>query len=221
MESTNRSRPSSSSSELDNKLVKYLNDMLSVENAVIDRLQTRIDKCLLPEGKKQLQHHLEETREQQQRLYRMISNRGGGKPTDAKADLPTLDPSPAMMAVKTLTDVAKAVTGGEVSANPIEEEEELRKTKEDFGLENIEILSYRMLIMVCEKLGLQEEEEASLLNKSLQEEQEMANWISTNMPATFDALWPRIEEAAMSGQNKDRPKGRTTTTTTPPPAASA
>lgn len=138
------------------KLVKYLNDMLSVENAVIDRLQTRKDKCLLPDGKKQLQNHLEDTRDQQQRLYKMISNRRG-KPTDAKADLPTLGLPPAVqMAVKILTDMAKAVREGEVGSNPIEEEEELRKTKEDFGLENFEILLYRMLSMVCEKLALQD-----------------------------------------------------------------
>jgi len=48
----------------------------------------------------------------------------------------------------------------------------------------------------------------------------MADWIvSTNMPTTLQALWPRIKEAAAAtGQNEGLSgKG----TTPPPPAASA
>ena len=182
------------SSGLDDKILEYLNDMLSVENAVVDRLQSRINECPLSEGKRQLQHHLEETKDQQRRLHQMISNRGG-KPTDSKADLTTLEPDPTIMAVKTVIDVAKAVTGKDVGRDtPLDEKRELRKTKEDFGLENIEIISYKVVASICEDLGLKED--ASLLNKGLKEEQDMANWILANMPASLKALWPRIREVA-------------------------
>ena len=44
------------------KIVEYFNEVLSVENAAIDRLKTRIGECPVQEGKQRLQQHLEETR---------------------------------------------------------------------------------------------------------------------------------------------------------------
>ena len=61
---------SSSSSSLsyqtgkEKKLVLYLNIMLSIENAAIERLHARIQQSLLAEVREQLVQHLEETREQ-------------------------------------------------------------------------------------------------------------------------------------------------------------
>jgi hypothetical protein len=37
----------------------------------------------------------------------------------------------------------------------------------------------------------------------MQEEQAMANWIESNIPMTFDKLWPRIE-AALTGRSKEQ-----------------
>ena len=76
------------SPETNSKIVEYFNEALSVENAAIDRLQTRIDECPLQEGKQRLQQHLEETRGHQNRLHEIIS-KYGGSPTDAKAHLAT------------------------------------------------------------------------------------------------------------------------------------
>src|SRR5688572_2774006 len=73
------------------KLLQYLNEMLSVENAAIERLQSRIQETSMPNAKQQLQHHLEETKAQQERLKNIITNRGGN-PTSAKADLPIINP---------------------------------------------------------------------------------------------------------------------------------
>ena len=54
------------------KLGLYLNDMLSIENAAIERLKSRIKQTRLQDSKVQLQHHLEETREQQNRLKQTL-----------------------------------------------------------------------------------------------------------------------------------------------------
>ena len=72
---------------IQDKLALYLNDALSIENAAIERLQSRIRQTRLQDSKEQLQHHLKETREQQNRLKQLISTLGG-KPTVDKGHLP-------------------------------------------------------------------------------------------------------------------------------------
>lgn len=197
--------------EIKDKLVEHLNEMLSAENAAVDRLDSRIQECLLPEGKQQLQHHQDETRAHQERLRRIITDLGGS-PTDSKADLPTLRLPTGMVAKKTLTDMAKTITGGGGDTNPMPEELELMHTKEDYGIEHVEIIAYRTLIQLCERLGVSNA--IPLLQQSMQEEQSMAKWIETNIPITFDKVWPRIE-AALTGRSKEetRPTGEKPTTT--------
>jgi ferritin-like metal-binding protein YciE len=186
--------------EIKDKLVEHLNEMLSTENAAVDRLDSRIQECLLPEGKQQLQHHQDETRQHQERLRQIITDLGGS-PTDSKADLPTLRLPTGMMAKKTLTDVAKSITGGGGGdKNPMREELELMHTKEDYGIEHVEIIAYRTLIQLCERLGINNA--IPLLQQSMQEEQSMAKWIETNIPMTFSKLWPRVE-AALTGRSKE------------------
>lgn len=68
------------------KFVLYLNIMLSIENAAIERLHARIQQSPLAEVREQLVQHLEETREQKSRLITLI-NRLGGKPTNERSDL--------------------------------------------------------------------------------------------------------------------------------------
>jgi ferritin-like metal-binding protein YciE len=188
--------------EIKGKTIEHLNEMLSAENAAVDRLETRIQECLL-------QHHLDETRQHQERLRQIISD-AGGSPTDAKADLPTLRLPAGLLAKKTLTNVAKSITG-ERDTNPMREELELMKTKEDYGIEHVEILSYRLLIQLCQRLGLNSA--IPPLTQSLQEEESMAKWIETNAPMTFDQLWPRVE-AAVQGISKEQasPTGDTAAT---------
>ena len=50
------------------KFALMFNSVLSMENAACKRLEKRINEVSLPEAKQQLQHHLEETKEQQKRL---------------------------------------------------------------------------------------------------------------------------------------------------------
>ncbi|MGB6527205.1 MAG: DUF892 family protein, partial [Candidatus Nitrosopolaris sp.] len=50
------------------KLTLYLNDALAIENAAVQRLQSRIKQTKIENAKQRLQLHLQETREQQNRL---------------------------------------------------------------------------------------------------------------------------------------------------------
>lgn len=186
--------------------------MLSAENAAVDRLDSRIEECLLQEGKEQLKHHKSDTLEHQERLRQIITDLGGS-PTDSKADLPTLRLPTGMLAKKTLTGMAKSITGGGgEDTNPMPEELELMHTKEDYGIEHVEIIAYRTLIHLCERLGISNA--IPLLQQSMQEEQSMAKWIETNIPMKFDNIWPRIE-AALTGRSKEQtsPADKRTTMT--------
>ncbi len=70
------------------KVVEHLNEALSTENASVDRIISRIEQTPIQEVKQKLKQHLEETHMQKSRLERIITQLGG-KPTDAKVDLPT------------------------------------------------------------------------------------------------------------------------------------
>jgi ferritin-like metal-binding protein YciE len=66
-------------------LIENLNHMISLENASMDRMVSRIDHTPIREVKERLKQHLEETLIQKDRLVRIITELGG-KTTDAKDD---------------------------------------------------------------------------------------------------------------------------------------
>jgi ferritin-like metal-binding protein YciE len=84
-----------------NKLIVYLNEILSIENAVIKRLHRRMQQTSLPNSRNILQDQLQEEKEQQSRLEDLIADYWG-KSTDAIADLPSLN---------SLTDAMKKKKG--------------------------------------------------------------------------------------------------------------
>jgi ferritin-like metal-binding protein YciE len=68
---------SQNNNELNSKLVEYFDEALAIENAAIDRIQSRIEESPIQQGKQRLQQHLEETRGQQNRLRDIITKYGG------------------------------------------------------------------------------------------------------------------------------------------------
>src|SRR5215208_2007980 len=184
----------SKSSGINSKLVEYFNEMLSIENAAIDRIQSRIEECPIQEGKARLQQHLEETRGQQSRLQEIVA-KYGGNPTDSKAHLSTPKPPAAELMKKTIKDTVKSVTGD--TDNPLPEEMELTRTKEDAILENAEIIGYKMVMQLAQRAGAQEI--IPVMKQNMREEQSMANWIMDNTTAMLDRLWPKIRSAVTSG----------------------
>ena len=71
---------------LNDDLILYLNTALAMENAALERVQSRIQKTILEDAKQQLQHHSEETKKQQDRLRHLIT-KIGGIPTREKGGL--------------------------------------------------------------------------------------------------------------------------------------
>ena len=61
------------------KLILHLNEALAIENAAVQRLQSRIKQTRIENVKQRLQVHLEETKGQQDRLKQLISDLGDGK----------------------------------------------------------------------------------------------------------------------------------------------
>jgi len=196
---------------VNNKLLQYLNEMLSTENAAIERLESRIQWTTLENVKAQLQQHLQETREQQQRLINLIKNRGAGttfSPTSSKADLPLLNPKTETTSrVDEMISKPKDTESTEVRdqdklksiVNETENvmmkaEKELQEAKQDGIVENAEIISYRTLIEVAKIVGANDA--LPILEQSLKEEESMAKWIMTNLSELLEKLWPYIESSA-------------------------
>jgi ferritin-like metal-binding protein YciE len=196
---------------MNNKLLQYLNEMLSTENAAIERLESRIQQTTLENVKAQLQQHLQETREQQQRLINLIKNRGAGttfSPTSSKADLPLLNPKTETTSrVDEMISKPKDTESTEVRdqdklksiVNETENvmmkaEKELQEAKQDGIVENAEIISYRTLIEVAKIVGANDA--LPILEQSLKEEESMAKWIMTNLSELLEKLWPYIESSA-------------------------
>lgn len=73
------------------RFLLYLNIALSVENAAVERLHARIQQCQLPHARERLVRHLEETREQKNRLVSLIQKLGG-QATGERAQLPEWSP---------------------------------------------------------------------------------------------------------------------------------
>jgi len=176
---------------IQDKLALYLNDALSIENAAIERLQSRIRQTRLQDSKEQLQHHLEETREQQNRLKQLISTLGG-KPTVDKGHLPIPSSSKSIE-----NFLRKHMTDAEV---------ELRGAKEDAIVESAEIVLYDTLIQLAQKASTEVGGDAiPILTQNLDEERAMMDWIKANTPVLITQLWPDIAASVIEKGVREDP----------------
>jgi ferritin-like metal-binding protein YciE len=167
------------------KLTLHLNEALAIENAAIQRLQSRIKQTKMENVRQRLQAHLEETKKQQDRLKQLISGLGNGQKSAATKDKAQL---PIPTAPKSLTKMfGRMMTSAE---------SELIATKEDAIVENAEIILYDMLTHLAERLNATHA--ISILSESLSEERAMADWIKTNTPDMVAQLWPEIEASIVT-----------------------
>jgi len=193
------------------KIVQYLNDALAMENASEDRLQLRVQESILEDTKIQLRNHLEETRNQKERLKQIITSHGGN-PTDAKAELPSLKPNTIDLVRDNLASRSAAKTS---SNNPSQDlqsshsvesivretddirlapEKELIQTERDAIIEYTERVKYKMLMEIAKKVGAMDA--VPVIDQNLREEEQMANWIIENTPALLRRIWAQIEVSA-------------------------
>ena len=160
------------------KLIIYLNEILSIENAVIKRLHRRMQHTLLPNSRKILQNQLQEEKEQQSRLKNLIADYGG-KSTDTIAGLPSLN---------SLTNAMKKKKGNalnsqdETHANKKDhitpQEIEILNTKEDALIKNAEIMAYKNVLRVTGKIA--DKNVINILKQNLQEKESTYANITTS-----------------------------------------
>jgi adenylate cyclase len=179
-------------------LVEDLNEILSVENASVDRITSRISQTPIQELNRRLKQHLEETYLQKSRLQRIITELGG-KPTYAKADLSRLaQPATIIMKKRSIT-TAESKKEDNVQDNSMpEEEEELVRIKQDRIIEFNEVKDYESLIQAMQTMDMPQQHEITLLlGQSVQEEESMAHWYKIHEPLVIDKLWPKMIHASI------------------------
>jgi ferritin-like metal-binding protein YciE len=172
------------------KFVLELNGALAMENAGIERLQTRISETIIPEAKQKMQHHLEESKVHIERLNQLI-NSIDGQPYQGKLGLP-LPKYPQTMIEKMNNSMTK-------------QEWELKKSEEDLISESAESVCYLMLIQKAQMAGGVFQNAIEPLSLNMKDEENMAEWIKTNTPLMLDKLWPQIEEAIASSPLESSP----------------
>ena len=183
---------SSKNNDENNKFIDHLNELLSIENAVIKRLERRILETLIKDSKNLLQQHLKEEKEQQRRLMDLISSYGK-KPTDSKADIISLhslinearDKMKKENVTKAKdTDIItkilyKAINDNNNINNTImtSEESEILNTKEDALIKNNEISSYKKILKIDE--GVMYKDAISTVRQNLQEKESIYDKIKS------------------------------------------
>jgi ferritin-like metal-binding protein YciE len=180
------SRKSTKRLTLEEKLAQYLNEALSLENAAVSRLQSRIKEVQLEDAKQQLQQHLEVTREQQNRLKQLITNLGA-RPISDSGQLPILVPP------RTLANtLKKSMTSAE---------RQIKSAKEDLIIENAEVTMYDTLLQVAQLMNAGDT--VPVLNQNLAEERAMADWIRANTPAMITQLYPEIQSSIVLPEGEE------------------
>ena len=175
---------SSKNKDENNKFIDHLNEILSIENAVIERLERRILETPIKDSKNLLQQHLKEEKEQQKRLLDLISSYGK-KPTDSKVDIISLrslinearDKMKKDNVTKTkdtniITKILTAIHDNDNNINNTmmaSEESEILNTKEDALIKNNEISSYRTILKIAEEI--MDKDAISILKQNLQEKE--------------------------------------------------
>jgi len=153
--------------------ISHLNEILSIENAVIERLHRRMQETSLQNSRNSLRDQLQEEKEQQRRLENLIADYGG-KPTDSKADLLSLNSltDATVDAMKKKKDNAlnsQAETHDSKNDRMTSQEIEILNIKEDALLKNAEILAYKKVFKVAEKIT--DKDAINILKQSLKEKE--------------------------------------------------
>ena len=166
------------------KFIEYLNEILSAENAVVERLNKRIEETHFQESKKILWKELEEELNHQSRLRDLISEYGG-IPTNTKSELLSLNYATGQTI--NITDNSEAsdnkirsvLQGNDkynsTSSNVIDNQlqSEILRTKEDAMIKNAEILGYKIVLNLSEKINARKA--ASRLKKNIEEKESTYN----------------------------------------------
>jgi adenylate cyclase len=178
------------------QFIDHLNKTLSIENAAIERLTTRIEQTPIQDIKQRLVQHLKETHKQKSRLVQIISILGK-KPDNIKANSPQSVAGTSNKIKNTFQTTADYLTYNENFKDglnsSIPEEIELIKIKQDFIREYDELVAYNTLLHIAEEIpDLSQNDIIKSLKETIQEEESMVYWFQVHAPLLFDTLWPKL-----------------------------
>ena len=183
---------SSHNNDENSKSIDHLNEVLSIENAAIERLERRILETHTQDSKNLLQQHLQEEKEQQRRLGDVISTYGK-KPTDSKADIISLhsltneardkmkkDNVDTRNDIKNTKKISTGIHDDNNSNNTMmtPEEDEILNTKEDALIKNYEISAYKTILKKAK--GVMGKYAINILKQNLQEKETMYDKIKSS-----------------------------------------
>jgi len=162
--------------------IESLNHLLSAENIIVDRLYKRISEIPIQELKTVLQQQLKEQHRQRSRLENLIAYYGG-KPTNSKAELvplnyqttPTTDDMVEKNNVSNNLHV-KSDDTIEIAPKGID----ISNAKEDIRIKNAEILEYKRILKISEKIKAKDA--TNILKQNVKEKESMFNKIK-NIPS--------------------------------------
>ena len=148
--------------------VAGLNLALSFENAAVDRLEKRLSESIVPEVKQKIIHHLDQTKQQQERLRERIKVLGMGmEPTSEKGTLPIPEPPQKLKMM--------------IESSSSDKEREVWESLNDLIVERAEAIMYRGGIEALQLLKA-DKKTIKALEKNLKEEEAFGNWLEKNNP---------------------------------------
>ena len=165
-----------------------LNLALSYENAAVDRLETRLSESIVPEVKQKIKGHLEETKQQQERLRERIKALGGGvgmEPISDKGQLPIPQPPQKLKIM--------------IESSSSDKEREVWESLNDLIIERAESIMYKGGIQALELLKA-DKKTIKVLEKNLKEEEAFGDWLEKNNP--------KIAKRLMAKQIQERRQGK-------------
>ena len=165
-----------------------LNLALSYENAAVDRLEKRLSESIVPEVKQKIKGHLEETKQQQERLRERIKALGGGvgmEPISEKGQLPIPTPPQKLKIM--------------IESSSSDKEREVWESLNDLIIERAESIMYKGGIQALELLKA-DKKTIKVLEKNLKEEEAFGDWLEKNNP--------KIAKRLMTKQIQERRQGK-------------
>jgi ferritin-like metal-binding protein YciE len=147
-----------------------LNLALSYENAAVDRLEKRLSESIVPEVKQKIKGHIEETKQQQDRLRERIKALGGGvgmEPISEKGQLPIPQPPQKLKIM--------------IESSSSDKEREVWESLNDLIIERAESIMYKGGIQALELLKA-DKKTIKVLEKNLKEEEAFGDWLEKNNP---------------------------------------
>ena len=166
--------------------VSGLNLALSYENAAVDRLEKRLSESIVPEVKEKIKRHLDQTKQQQERLRERIKALGM-EPISEKGKLPIPEPPQNLKIM--------------IESNSSDKEREVWESLNDLIIERAETIMYRGGIQALELLKA-DKKTIKALEKNLKEEEAFGDWLEKNNPKIAKRLMTKQMEEKKQGKKK-------------------